>query len=387
MNDDRAASWTRIRALTALGAAVLLLAWSGLAHAADISISGEVEAYVEMGSTNFNGDYNTNERGRGEWGSYYGDGLADEYSYTETRVKEAELKFKGSHALSDSWKITNEIEIEFKPINSGRRANDYDLEEMSATFSHTSGLFIAVGILEDKKLYEGGLVMESSSEDAKGFDENPGIRVGFETDQLEVDLRYSSIFVEEEYEDSTGGTNDKIVNQQHIRLQAEYVMKDFIEAMLTYTSVTSENKQEADFQGAEASLGAADFDAYEAAGLNTYNVIGVGAVLTFGKIQPTLTHEMWAVEEDDGATEYDTAITTAGIRLNGLVGPGNLVFEVESGTSDISGDDVAFTAIAGEYLLRDGKSRYGPGFKTFSNDAPNEELTGTIFYVGGEWIF
>ena len=109
-------------------------------------------------------------------------------------------------------------------------------------------------------------------------------------------------------------------------------------------------------------------------------------MLTLGAIQPTLTFEQWSVELDDGASEYETTIVTAGVRIK-QVGPGNLVMEIENGTSDISGGDVTFTALSAEYHWTQGKSKWGPGIKSFSNDAPGEKLTGTVGYFGGEWIF
>lgn len=385
---------SRVAAPTwALVAAVIwMLASSPAAQAQDdekIQISGEVDVYVETYSTNFADDYNGNARGDNFWDGGFSSGASDSYSYTETRIREAELKFKKSTTMSETWKVVNEIELEFKPINGGRRANDYDVEEASAIFVNSSGLHIDIGILEDKKLYEGGNTNESASEDAKGFDEEPSIRVGYKIGGFDIDVRYHSIFVEEPVEVDAGGGDteelDKIVNQTLIRLQVEYAQKDFVEALFTYTMVNSENREDATFQGNSDALTGDALDAYEAGGVNSATVMGIGGVMFFGDIWPSLTYESYHFEEDDGDAEFDVTVLTAGVTLAKL-GPGNLLIEVELGNSDLSGEDVAFTQVSGEYHFFAGKSRFGPGFKNFSNDA-EEKLEGTVLYFGGEWKF
>ena len=379
--------WTAAFAKSLLCVAALLLTGIPAGWAADdegIHVSGEVDVYVETYSTNFSGDYSGNTRGENFWEGGFGDGTKDTYSYTETRIREAELKFKKATTMSDDWKVVNEIEIELKPVNAGRRANDYDVEEASAIFVHSSGLHFDIGILEDKKLYEGGNTNESASEDAKGFDEEPSIRVGYKTGPFDVDVRYHSIFTQETAE--VGGEDlDKTVNQTLIRLQVEYMEKEFAEALLSYTMVSSQNREDAEFQAAKADLSGADLDAYESAAITAATVLGAGGVLYFGDIWPSLTYENYHFEENDGDTEFDVQVITAGVTLAKL-GPGNLLIEVESATSDIGGEDVAFTQFSGEYHFFAGKSRFGPGFKYFSNDA-EEALEGTVLYFGGEWKF
>jgi hypothetical protein len=351
----------------------------------EIEVSGEVDVYVEYYSTNFDGDYNGNTRGENFWEGGFSDGLPDSYSNIETRIREAELKFKKSTTVNESWKMVNEIEIELKPINAGRKANDYDVEEASAIFQHASGFHFDIGILEDKKLWEGGNTNESASEDAKGFDEEPSVRFGYNKGGMDIDVRYHSIFVEDSFKDSTGKSHSKIVNQTLTRLQVEYKQKEFVEALLSYTSVDSSNKEEAKFQSATAALTGDDLNGFEAAGLDKATVLGVGGVLFLGSIWPSLTYESYHFEEDDGDTEFDVSVITAGVTL-AKMGPGNLLIELELGNSDLSGKDVASTQLSGEYHFFAGKSRFGPGFKSFSNDA-EEALEGTVVYFGGEWKF
>lgn len=372
--------------LMALGAVSLLVIVGGRPAAAegseDLEVSGEVEFYFEVGRTNWNGDYNQGQRGKKYWSSYFGDGQEEAYDLQLTRFKEAELKFKKNTKINDTWTMTNEIEIELKAVNANVKANDYDLEEASATFMNTSGLFIAVGILEDKKLYEGGLTLEAASADAKGFDEQPSFRIGYKIGDLTVDGRYHSIGLEE-----SSGDFDKTVTQQLIRLQVEYKKKGAFKAIATFTTVSSNNKRNKNYQTAVSELegDAASLDAYDAEGIDTYTVIGLGTVFDLDAILPSVTIEQWAADENDGATTYDTQIITLGITMQRL-GPADLVLELELGSSDISGKAVASQVISAEYLWRIGKSKWGPGFKTFSNDA-SEALTGTILYGGGEWKF
>lgn len=348
----------------------------------DLQVSGEVEFYFEMGSTNWSGDYNQGQRGKKYWSSYFGDGQEEAYDLQLTRFKEAELKFKKDTNINDAWTMTNEIEIELKEINANVNSNDYDLEEASATFKNTSGLFIAVGILEDKKLYEGGLTLEAASADAKGFDEQASFRIGYKIGDLTVDGRYHSIGLEE-----SSGDFDKTVTQQLIRLQVEYKKKGAFKAIATFTTVSSNNKRNKNYQTAVSELegDAASLDAYDAEGIDTYTVIGLGTVFDLDTILPSVTIEQWAADENDGSNIYDTQIITLGITMQRL-GPADLVLELELGSSDISGKAVASQVISAEYLWRIGKSKWGPGFKTFSNDA-GEALTGTILYGGGEWKF
>ena len=370
----------------ALGAVSLLVIVGGRPAAAegseDLEVSGEVEFYFEVGRTNWNGDYNQGQRGKKYWSSYFGDGQEEAYDLQLTRFKEAELKFKKNTKINDTWTMTNEIEIELKAVNANVKANDYDLEEASATFMNTSGLFIAVGILEDKKLYEGGLTLEAASADAKGFDEQPSFRIGYKIGDLTVDGRYHSIGLEE-----SSGDFDKTVTQQLIRLQVEYKKKGAFKAIATFTTVSSNNKRNKNYQTAVSELegDAASLDAYDAEGIDTYTVIGLGTVFDLDTILPSVTIEQWAADENDGANIYDTQIITLGITMQRL-GPADLVFELELGSSDISGKAVASQVISAEYLWRIGKSKWGPGFKTFSNDA-GEALTGTILYGGGKWKF
>ena len=372
--------------LMALGAVSLLVIVGGRPAAAegseDLEVSGEVEFYFEVGRTNWNGDYNQGQRGKKYWSSYFGDGQEEAYDLQLTRFKEAELKFKKNTKINDTWTMTNEIEIELKAVNANVKANDYDLEEASATFMNTSGLFIAVGILEDKKLYEGGLTLEAASADAKGFDEQPSFRIGYKIGDLTVDGRYHSIGLEE-----SSGDFDKTVTQQLIRLQVEYKKKGAFKAIATFTTVSSNNKRNKNYQTAVSELegDAASLDAYDAEGIDTYTVIGLGTVFDLDTILPSVTIEQWAADENDGANIYDTQIITLGITMQRL-GPADLVLELELGSSDISGKAVASQVISAEYLWRIGKSKWGPGFKTFSNDA-DEALTGTILYGGGEWKF
>ena len=349
-----------------------------------VHVSGEVDVYVETYSTNFAGDYNGNTRGESFWGGGFSSGLPDTYSNTETRIREAELKFKKSTTVNESWKMVNEIEIELKPVNADRKSNDYDVEEASAIFNHTSGFHFDIGILEDKKLWEGGNTNESASEDAKGFDEQPSIRFGYVTGDLDIDVRYHSVFLEETGLGPDEGLK-KHVNQTLVRFQAEYKKKDVAKALLSYTMVNSENKEDKDFQSNAGALTGDDLDAYEAAGLTTANVLGAGGVLFFGNIWPSLTYENYHFEENDGEAEFDVSVITAGVTLAKL-GPGNLLIELELANSDISGEDVAFTQVSGEYHFFAGKSRFGPGFKYFSNDA-EEALEGSVVYFGGEWKF
>jgi hypothetical protein len=356
-----------------------------------VQVSGEVDVYAEYYNTNYRGRYNGNSRGDGTWSSIFANGADDTYSNIETRIREAELKFKKSTTVNESWKMVNEIEIELKPINAGRSANDYDVEEASAIFQHASGFHFDIGILEDKKLWEGGNTNETASEDAKGFDEQPSIRFGFKTGDLDIDVRYHSIFTAASaFSADTDGDGDdetfnKELNETLIRLQVEWSKKNVAEALLTYTIVNTENKEDRSFQTATDSLTGTELEEYEAAGLNSATVLGVGGVIFLGNIWPSLTYESYHFEEDDGDTEFDVSVITAGVTLAKL-GPGNLLLEIESATSDISGDDVAFTQLSGEYHFFAGKSRFGPGFKYFSNDA-DEELTGTVVYFGGEWKF
>jgi len=377
--------------------AAMVLALAGTAQAQEedekIHVSGEVDVYVEHYSTNFDGNYNGNTRGESFWGGGFSSGTKDTYSYTETRIREAELKFKKDTKMNDDWTITNELEIEFKPINAGRKSNDYDVEEASAIFKHSSGLHIDLGILEDKKLYEGGLTNESASEDAKGFDENPSLRVGYKTGPFDVDVRYAGIVVEEPVEVDTDGDGeadeefDKQVNQNQIRLQVEYNQKDFAKGLFTYTSVTSENREDGDFQSATAELEGGALDAYEAGAVNNATVMGLGGVMYFGNIWPSLTYESYHFEEDDGGSEFDVSVITAGVTLAKL-GPGNLLIEMEMATlAPDEGDDVNFTQFSGEYHFSAGKSKFGPGFKSFSNDAKGDSLEGTVLYFGGEWKY
>lgn len=317
----------------ALAVTVGMLALAALptARAQDgdgIQSRGEVEAYAETFRTHFAGGTSTNQRGRKPWDASFGDGLKDGYPKGEPRIEEAELRSEKTVPLNESWVLDSEMEL--KASDASRNEADFELEQHSATSKQ--GPFNAAGILEDKKLYEGGLVLEPAFQDAKGFDENPGTRVGYRTGEFVVDLRYSSLFVEVEVEtDIDGGGNDesfgKRVNQTELRLQAEYVADGAVMLLGTFTLVDSSNKEDANFQ-------------------------------------------------------YFKATFNAGLRFDSL-GPGNLIVEVENGTSDISVENVSF---AGEYLWTHERSSWGPGVKFFQNDA-DEKLKGTATYFGGEWRF
>jgi len=364
-----------------------------------IRVNGEVDAYIEYISTNFKGDYSGDTRGDGAWSGAFGNGLADSYSNVQTRLREAEIHFRRTTTVSEGseWRLHNEIELEFKPRTHDRDGQRFDLEEASATlFKNGGGMYFQIGFLEDKKLYEGGNTDETTSEDAKGFDENPSIRFGYYTGELDVDLRYASIIQrnDEVFEADLDGdseadfTGRKDIVETQIRLQAEWKRKEFAEVLFSYTLVSSANKEDDRFQSSVAALEAANADtaAYEDAGLLSSTVIGLGGVMFFGDIWPSLTYESRHIEENKGDEGYDVSVIEAGVTVANL-GPGNLWIAAELGNSDLSGEDVAFTQFSGEYHFKAGRSKYGPGFKSFSNDAPGEKLSGLIVYFGGEYVF
>ncbi|MCZ6750162.1 MAG: hypothetical protein O7D96_12760, partial [SAR324 cluster bacterium] len=262
------------------------------------------------------------------WDASFGDGLKDGYARGETRIEAAVLRSEKTVPHNESRVLDSEMD--FKASDASRNEANFDLEQHSATFKQ--GPFNPLGILEDKKLYEGGLVLESAFQDAKGFDENPGTRVGYGTGGFVVDLRYSSIFVELEVDlDIDGGGNDERVvksfNRSQLRLQAEYVAEGAVMLLGTFKLVDSSYEVEPDFEKFNA----------------TYNAI---------------------------------------LRLNRL-GPGYLIVDVEGGTKRNGVERVSF---AGEYLWIHERSSWGPGVEFFQHPAV-KKLKGTETYVGGEWRF
>jgi hypothetical protein len=389
---------------------VSLAAWSGPALAqfasirtnpeddAAVRVNGEVYAFVEYYSTNFAGDYNGDTRGDSAWDGAFDDGLKDAYSNTQTRIRDAELQFRRTTSIGETWRMHTEIELEFKPRNHNRDPQRFDLEEASATFFRKEGgPFFQIGFVEDKKLYEGGLTDETVSEDAKGNDEEPSIRFGWYKGALDFDLRYHSIVLRDSAIgldlNSDGDTKDsgetvtKDINETLLRVQVEYKIKELLDLLAIYQVVNSSNKEDDKFQGVkqDPDVSADALKEYKAASLDSSTVIGLGVQLYFGDIRPIVNYESRHHEEDDGEVEFDVSVIEAGV-LIGRLGPGNLWLQVELGNSDISGDDVAFTQFSGEYHFVHGSTKHGPGFKNFSNDA-GEKLQGTIIYYGGDWVF
>jgi hypothetical protein len=394
-----------------------------------LKIDGEVAFYFESTNTNFAGNYTEDVRGQGAWGGFFGPGLKDTYSFNETRFKEAELHVQRAQKFGESWVMTNRIELEFKTVNTNADSqsaspyNDIDVEEASAKFLHSSGLYVDLGILQDSKVYTPGLLLDMAAGDDKGFDENPALRVGFKTGDLNVSLRYTSQFVAKDPKQTVTTTVDngdgtttansttlaaKSINQTMLHAEAMYKIPDLLNALLMYTTISSANKENKDFQSSSSAAAGSDTGsdakkAYEDAGLDDTTLIQLSLAFTFGTIIPYLNVEQWHVDQTNGATSYDTQILTLGVNLKDL-GPGDLIVATEQGT--MSGDfyqdpkktakagkpvfaDVKFTGYALEYLFHAGKSVFGPGFKTFSNDAPgaSDTLTGSVIYFASKFTF
>lgn len=387
--------------LTALAAAAILAGAATAARAQDdgaIEVSGEIDFTANWYRTNVDdsvdGTPHANFRGDDTWPAFFGNGLEDSYSGSEMVLREAELKFKKTSAMGGNWEIDYETELEIKGDD------DFDLEEASATFKHTGGFYTALGVLEDKGLYEMGFIAETISEDAKGFDEVPSVRFGYVTGPMDVDVRYHSSSSEVATgvdTDGDGNADDKRVFEQHLRLQAEYEQGP-LGALATYSQVTNENVEGSGYQDAETAneggtLSDADFATFDKQGLDSKTVLGLGVIYEIGDIVPMVTWENYDVEEDDGdGNEYTTQIVTVGVTLNRL-GPGNLVLTDEIGSSDIAdvdgdgkNDTVNANVFHAEYHWSAGGSRFGPGLKIASNDA-EEKVEHQLVYFGGEWAF
>ena len=376
-----------------------------------VKIHGEVSLYVESTNTNFAGDYTQDKRGTGAWSGFFGDGTKKTYSFTETRFKEAELQVDKATKLNDDWTMVNHIELEFKTVNTNTDSqstppyNDIDVEEASAKLQNSSGLYVHMGILQDAHVYTPGLLLDMAAGDDKGFDENPAVRVGYKMDNLDVNLRYTSQFVPKagitmtDPKDSkkTVALKDKSIQQTMIHVEAAYKIPEFLNALVYYTTITSANKENANFQGQSSTLTGDAKSAYEDTGLDDTNVLAVSLVFQFDKIIPYVNLESWNTKKNAGAASYDTQIITLGVNMKDL-GPGDLIVATEQGT--MSGgfyapdptkpdkfSDVKFTGYGAEYLFHAGKSLHGPGFKSFSNDAENEKLKGSVIYYGSKWVF
>jgi hypothetical protein len=403
-------------ALSLLAATAMLSAAARTVRAQDLDesvrINGEVSLYVESTSTNFSGNYTQDTRGTGAWSGFFGEGQKDTYSFLETRFKEAELKVDKATKISDDWTMVNHLEFEFKTYNTGTDAqvsgfpyNDIDVEEASAKLQNASGLYVHFGILQDAHVYTPALLLDMAAGDDKGFDENPAVRVGYKMGDMDVNLRFTSQYVPKtgitmlDPTDKTGkktiALKDKSINQTMIHVEFAYKIPDFLNALVYYTTITSANKENANFQGQVSGLSGANKSAYVDAGLDDTTVLAVSLAFQFDTIIPYVNLESWTTGKNAGSASYDTQIITIGVNLREL-GPGDLIVATEQGTmtGDFHADpkksgkfsDVAFSGYGAEYLFHTGKSLHGPGFKSFSNDA-GEALSGTVIYYGSKWIF
>ena len=309
-------------------------------YAADVSISGTVEAELHSYTSNFTDDtqgVDVNETGASE----------DTYSHMTTDLYEAEMKFKTKGETPNGWKTYAEIEFE---LGQGGK-NDFELEEASANVEF-GAIKLSAGILEDWSQYTGEVYRFTLNEkDTKFDDETGAIRFAF----VGSDAFYGDVKLRmyQDEADASGDTFDTAATE--MRIQAEF-KGDWGSVSAIYATLTG--------KGVDSDA-AGDYDLNETA-------MNVTALIELGVVSPFVSY----TSRSDNSTSWDNTetedtLTEMMLGINLEMGENmELTANYMQTTLDFGGDDNFEKSALGAAFRYSAKPvKFELGYTSASNNA------------------